>query len=234
MSQLIVIALAIVSIAVTTCRALPDIHKQMSPQQLQSIFHVDSHDAVPQYEIVQLLHEHSADASSSAQPQYSNYRRRKRSLDELSPNDTSDVHHVKKDLSKTPYFSEVKMSSKKANSLHDGSKRKHVKDIHEHKVQLAAFGEKLNLTLKKTQGLYKKGELHKLPMWYMNEDANATHGVNLEKIEDEHSHSSDDIGEVYQDEENMAAILMRRHEITGDLVMVSTIHKFNQKNWDLM
>ncbi|XP_058983529.1 A disintegrin and metalloproteinase with thrombospondin motifs like isoform X1 [Musca domestica] len=223
MSQLIVIALAIVSIAVTTCRALPDIHKQMSPQQLQSIFHVDSHDAVPQYEIVQLLHEHSADASSSAQPQYSNYRRRKRSLDELSPNDTSDAHHVKKDLSKTPYFSEVKMSSKKANSLHDGSKRKHVKDIHEHKVQLAAFGEKLNLTLKKTQGLYKKGELHKLPMWYMNEDANATHGVNLEKIEDEHSHSSDDIGEVYQDEENMAAILMRRHEITGDLVMEGSI-----------
>lgn len=37
------------------------------------------------------------------------------------------------------------------------------------------------------------------------------------------NHNSDNIGQVYQDEENMAAILMRRHEVTGDLVMVSTI-----------
>uniref|UniRef100_A0A1B0BNH8 Uncharacterized protein n=1 Tax=Glossina palpalis gambiensis TaxID=67801 RepID=A0A1B0BNH8_9MUSC len=35
------------------------------------------------------------------------------------------------------------------------------------------------------------------------------------------SYSSEHIGEVYQDEDNMAAVLMRRHEVTGDLVMVS-------------
>lgn len=150
----------------------------MSPQQLQSIFHVESHDAVPQYEVIQLLHHHSEESSAQ---QYNNYRRRKRSIEEVSL--PIDKHHVKKDLSKTPYYSEAKMGANKLNSLmHDT--RKDVKHIHEHKVQVDAFGQKLNLTLKKTQGLFKKGELHNLPMWYMDKEANATHGINLEKIED--------------------------------------------------
>lgn len=34
-------------------------------------------------------------------------------------------------------------------------------------------------------------------------------------------HHKDEIGEVFQDEQNMAAILMRRHIETGDLIMVS-------------
>ncbi|XP_059224875.1 A disintegrin and metalloproteinase with thrombospondin motifs like [Stomoxys calcitrans] len=220
MSHIILIALAIVSIAVTTCRALPDIHKQMSAQQLQSIFQVEHHDAVPQYEVIQLLHHHNEELSAQ---QYSNYRRRKRSIQENTPK-AFDSHHVKKDLSKTSYYSEIKLGSQKpSNHLGDIHKGKPVKHIDEHKVQVHAFGEKLNLTLKKTQGLFKKGELHNLPMWFMEKEANATHGINLEKIVDEHSHSSDKIGEVYQDEENMAAILMRRHEITGDLIMEGSI-----------
>ncbi|XP_075164833.1 sol narae metalloprotease isoform X2 [Haematobia irritans] len=225
MSHIIVITLAIVSIAVTTCRALPDIHKQMSPQQLQSIFHVEDHESVPQYEVIKLLHHNNEELSAQ---QYSNYRRRKRSIEEFTSH-ANDLHHIKKDLSKTPYYSATKMASKtKAlnhldNTNESNSKRKDVKHIEEHKVQVHAFGEKLNLTLKKTQGLFKKGELHNLPMWFMDKEANATHGINLEKIVDEHSHSSDKIGEVYQDEENMAAILMRRHEVTGDLIMEGSI-----------
>lgn len=34
-------------------------------------------------------------------------------------------------------------------------------------------------------------------------------------------HQKHEIGEVFQDEPNMAAILMRRHIETGDLIMVS-------------
>lgn len=34
-------------------------------------------------------------------------------------------------------------------------------------------------------------------------------------------HHKNQVGEVFQDEQNMAAILMRRHEKTGDLIMVS-------------
>lgn len=34
-------------------------------------------------------------------------------------------------------------------------------------------------------------------------------------------HHKHEIGEVFQDEQNMAAILMRRHIETGDLIMVS-------------
>lgn len=37
----------------------------------------------------------------------------------------------------------------------------------------------------------------------------------------QNAESSEQIGEVFQDEANMAAILMRRHLETGDLVMVS-------------
>lgn len=34
--------------------------------------------------------------------------------------------------------------------------------------------------------------------------------------------SNEDVGEIFQDQDNMAAILMRKHEETGDLLMVST------------
>lgn len=35
------------------------------------------------------------------------------------------------------------------------------------------------------------------------------------------SSNNEDIGEIFQDHKNMAAILMRKHEETGDLLMVS-------------
>ncbi|XP_065369618.1 A disintegrin and metalloproteinase with thrombospondin motifs like isoform X2 [Calliphora vicina] len=230
MSHLIGILLALVSLAVTTCRALPDFHKQMSPQQLQSIFHVDSADAVPHYEVVQLLHHNHPEPAT--QTHHSHYRRRKRSVEPLQQmqdlkQQTRDSQHVKKDLSKNPYYSQLKEKSSKAvhsNSVFEAAKSdKQIKDIKEHKVSFNAFGKDLNLTLKQTQGLFKNGQVHRLPMWYVDNETNTTHGLNLQKIEDELNHTSDTVGQVFQDEENMAAILMRRHEVTGDLVMEGSI-----------
>ncbi|KAM7344450.1 sol narae metalloprotease isoform 3-T3 [Cochliomyia hominivorax] len=236
MSHLIGILLALVSIAVTTCRAMPDFHKQMSPHQLQSIFHVDTPDAVPHYEVVQLLH-HNTQEPATQQYNSQNYRRRKRSVEplqqqqeqiqDLKQQQQRNTQHVKKDLSKNPYYSELKEKSAKSihtNSVYEAVKAdKELKDIKEHKVSFNAFGKNLNLTLKQTQGLFKDGQVHRLPMWYVDNEMNATHGLNLQKIEDELNHTSDNIGQVFQDEENMAAILMRRHEVTGDLVMEGSI-----------
>lgn len=38
---------------------------------------------------------------------------------------------------------------------------------------------------------------------------------------------SEHIGEIFQDQENMAAILMRRHASNGDLLMVSCVNQTN-------
>jgi hypothetical protein len=42
---------------------------------------------------------------------------------------------------------------------------------------------------------------------------------------------SEHIGEIFQDQENMAAILMRRHENNGDLLMVSFVNKAKNFYW---
>ena len=162
----------------------------MSPQQLQSIFHVDTPDAVPHYEVVQLLHHDSQEPASQNQL-YNHYRRRRRSVEPLADikenMDYEEMNHVKKDLSKNPYYSELKTKSVKA--LHSNSVyepvAKDVKDMKEHKVSFNAFGKDLNLTLKQTESLFKNGHLHRLPMWYVDNEANATHGLNIQKIEDE-------------------------------------------------
>ena len=162
----------------------------MSAQQLQSIFHVDTADAVPHYEVVQLLHHDSQEPATHDQL-YNHYRRRRRSVEALAEIKDNmayeEMNHVKKDLSKSPYYSELKTKSVKA--LHSNSVyepvAKDVKDMKEHKVSFKAFGKDLNLTLKQTDSLFKNGHLHRLPMWYVDNEANATHGLNIQKIEDE-------------------------------------------------
>ncbi|XP_044571747.1 A disintegrin and metalloproteinase with thrombospondin motifs 1 isoform X5 [Drosophila ananassae] len=193
-------------LATTVCQALPDLHKQMSPEQLQSVFHVDTHDAVPHYELVQLLHHDN------------HQHRRRRSIGD-SPVKTLPPHHVKKDLSKNAYYSELKHQAMGSggNHLYGPS----VSDIKSHNVSFSAFGQNLNLSLRATKGLFK-GAPHELRMWSVGSEPNATHGLDLQEIAQEEHHKNQ-VGEVFQDEQNMAAILMRRHEKTGDLIMEGSI-----------
>ncbi|KAL7736481.1 hypothetical protein ACLKA6_019681 [Drosophila palustris] len=197
-------------LASTICQALPDLHKQMSPEQLQSVFHVDTHDAVPDYELVQLLH-HTPHAA---------LQRKRRSIGESLGNPTPlPPHHVKKDLSKNAYYSELKQQAAAGGSNHlFGSD---VSSIKSHNVSFSAFGQHMNLTLRATQGLFK-GAPHELRMWSVGSEPNATHGLDMQEILNEEHHKHE-IGEVFQDEQNMAAILMRRHMETGDLIMEGSI-----------
>ncbi|XP_050327655.1 uncharacterized protein LOC126757634 isoform X4 [Bactrocera neohumeralis] len=232
MSHNIRILLAIIASIVTICSSLPDYHKQMSPTQLQSVFHVDDVNAVPHYEVVQLLH-NSFDDGLAALPEH--YRRRRRrsinSVDGAARPTIKEPHHVKKDLSKNPYYSELKAAANTpgaggVNSLQQAANGKFAGDLRElkeHKVSFNAFGENLNLTLKRTDSLFKGGSPNTLRMWTVRDEANATHGLDLQEVFDVDAQSSDQIGEVYQDEANMAAILMRRHLETGDLVMEGSI-----------
>ncbi|XP_032590818.1 uncharacterized protein LOC6560826 isoform X2 [Drosophila grimshawi] len=193
-------------LASTICQALPDLHKHMSPEQLNSVFHVDTHDAVPHYELVQLLH-HT--------PQ-GDHQRKRRSIGES----LGKAHHVKKDLSKNAYYSELKAAAAEAgngNHLFDSD----VSSIKSHNVSFSAFGRHMNLTLRATQGLFK-GAPHELRMWSVGSEPNATHGLDLQEVLNEEHHKHE-IGEVFQDEQNMAAILMRRHMETGDLIMEGSI-----------
>ncbi|XP_053966422.1 uncharacterized protein LOC128868400 isoform X1 [Anastrepha ludens] len=236
MSHNIAISLAIIASIVTICTSLPDYHKQMSPTQLQSVFHVDSVNAVPHYEVVQLLH-HSFDDGVATASLPEHYRRRRRrsinsvALDTDARATLKEPHHVKKDLSKNPYYSELKAAANApgaggVNSLEQATRGKFPSDLRElkeHKVSFNAFGENLNLTLKRTDSLFKGGSPHTLRMWTVRDEANATHGLDMEEVYDEDAQSSDQIGQVYQDETNMAAILMRRHLETGDLIMEGSI-----------
>lgn len=143
----------------------------MSPEQLQSVFHVDTHDAVPDYELVQLLH-HT--------PQH----RRRRSIAVAAPSAATPPHHVKKDLSKNAYYSELKQQANSAGSGGNSLLGSDVSAIKAHNVSFSAFGRHMNLTLRATQGLFK-GAPHELRMWSVGSEPNATHGLDMQEIIDE-------------------------------------------------
>lgn len=75
----------------------------MSPAQLQSIFHVDSQDSVPHYEVIKLMHHGTS---------HHNIKKRQVNTFETTDKTTKSTkplpHHVKKDLSKNAYYSAVK------------------------------------------------------------------------------------------------------------------------------
>ncbi|XP_055599525.1 A disintegrin and metalloproteinase with thrombospondin motifs like isoform X2 [Uranotaenia lowii] len=242
--------------------AMPDLHLQMSADQLREVFHVEHPGAVPHYEVVQLTHHTNAPLRLGL------HQRRKRSIDTGGPpnsfpafsggNDlpASSKHHVKKDLSKVPFSGKVSESlfppkrkfvgpvpveqssqlpeevqpqqqnargedsdSETVNGISDVS----LSDIKEHRVSFSAFGDSVNLTLQKTEGLFRQGEPHSLRMWNVRVDPNATQGLVYEEIHDENAPEEDHFGNVYQDQKNMAAVLMRRHLESGDLIMEGSI-----------
>lgn len=94
----------------------------MSSEQLRSIFHVESQDLVPHYEVIHLTHhgttEHSiskrsiASASSSDSAASASLPLTQTNLfDDAKTQQKFNSHHVKKDLSKSAYYSELKKAS---------------------------------------------------------------------------------------------------------------------------
>ncbi|XP_050093193.1 A disintegrin and metalloproteinase with thrombospondin motifs 1 isoform X1 [Anopheles aquasalis] len=218
----------------TYSAAMPDIHRHMSSAQLQEVFHVDHPDLVPHYELIKLQHHTNQPTVVS--------RRRKRSIETgAAPNGVSDAttstdqqqhhQHVKKDLSKVRFTEKVsELPAKRPagqfkSSPAGGVGGPSIADIDEHRVSFEAFGENVNLTLRKTEGLLRGGAAHSLRMWNVRSDPNSTQGLVYEEIHDEdpEPQDADSFGDIYQDEENMAAILMRKHLESGDLMMEGSI-----------
>lgn len=164
----------------------------MSESQLQSIFHVDSHDLVPHYELIKLTHHGTS------------HHINKRSINSISTFDkkstdssSSSAHHVKKDLSKSAYFSELKNSiakqqqisenisinsnSNNGSNVSDSAVLVDLGNVSEHNVSLSAFGNNYNLTLRPTEGLFKDGP-QLTRMWSVETNPNATQGLEYDEI----------------------------------------------------
>ncbi|CAH1958565.1 unnamed protein product [Acanthoscelides obtectus] len=138
----------------------------MTLQEIKNTFHVDTHDLVPEYEVVPIHHI------------------RRRSL----PDDLENTIDVDEPITKSK------------ENLEDGNPLPKKAQL-----RLKAFGVPYNLRLAPNQGLFKKG---KLKIWTIEPNATAQHGVEYVELPE----TNDDIGELYQDEENQAAILMRTED----------------------
>lgn len=169
----------------------------MSPSQLRDIFHVDDINLVPNYEIVKLVHHtnhHSINKRSiDSNNLFSSNTKNSLSINSDSVSDKKSVsknnHHVKKDLSKIPYFDKGEyneknsFNSKKFTSNNENIKLNFNNNVKQHNVSFSAFGDVLNLTLKPTEGLFKNGP-NSLKMWNVRSDPNATQGLVYEEVEE--------------------------------------------------
>lgn len=93
----------------------------MSTEQLQSIFHVDSHELVPHYEVIRLIHHgtspHSiAKRSINHQTSQQHLQPNPSPTNQIGGSGKQPLHHVKKDLSKSAYYSELKRESNQQQS----------------------------------------------------------------------------------------------------------------------
>lgn len=180
----------------------------MSPSQLHDVFHVNELDLVPHYELVKLSHLTSQQhvrkkrsIESASKSTSSSDNSKLSSGSSINSLVSSNNHHVKKDLSKSSPYSEKSFTTFangkinkeqvnlptqpppqqiKVNSSDEVSDVK-ITEIKEHKVTFDAFGEKLNLTLRPTKGLFRNGP-QTLKMWHAHPDPSATDGINYEEI----------------------------------------------------
>lgn len=181
----------------------------MSSDQLQSIFHVDSQDLVPHYEVIRLTH-HGTAHHNIAKRSIDNQQQSTKLNTFADTIKNSKTHHVKKDLSKTAYYSELKSHNQQQQqpqqinsnkeSINFSSSSNKVEEqidvleqlplhrtidlnkIKEHNVSLSAFGETYNLTLRPTEGLFKNGPQN-VQMWSVKTNANSTQGLEYDQIE---------------------------------------------------
>lgn len=183
----------------------------MSATQLRDVFHVDDVNSVPHYELVTLTHHSTAQhvrkkrsiESGSAAIARADSLNSVISSDKLSHSNLVGNHHVKKDLSKSPYSEKLNSVFGDKSDLNSGKRKSQaandeaptsakpseksaysdvkLSDISEHKVSFDAFGAKLNLTLKPTEGLFRKGP-QSLKMWHALPDPNATDGIDYKEI----------------------------------------------------
>ncbi|XP_049879862.1 uncharacterized protein LOC126376487 isoform X2 [Pectinophora gossypiella] len=215
------------------------IHEQMTADELRHVFHVDHHTLVPEYHLVHLHHlarrniPHShptnTHTNNPTKIPHEKYQKPFKSWKtETSPpsllNDEMFVkakEYIKDvdiigDLNNTVsvQFGVSNSSESVSEEVNDDVKSE-LDDVH--RIELEAFGRQLSLNLKKQEGLFKKDGLK---VWEVMKNDSQPHGVDYEELETE---GEEDLGEVYQDEESGAALLIRRHPTHDKLVVEGSI-----------
>ncbi|XP_026750418.1 A disintegrin and metalloproteinase with thrombospondin motifs 1 isoform X2 [Galleria mellonella] len=224
------------------------IHEHMTPDELRNVFHVEHHSLVPQYHLVHLTHHlsrrhistgHGANSytPNSSKIPHEKTRNDRPTKTENPPSLLNDEMFVRAkqyikdvdiigDLNNTVSVefgvtnsSEISDSESSASNNESGDKEHTVIDQEEgvHRIDLEAFGKQLSLVLKKQESLLKKDGLK---MWKALTNESQPHGVDYEEL---NSEGEEDLGELYQDEENGAALLIRRHPQHGKLVVEGSI-----------
>ncbi|KAF2881188.1 hypothetical protein ILUMI_25013 [Ignelater luminosus] len=164
-----------------------DVHKHMTIDELRSTFHVEHHDLVPEYEVVQIHHV------------------KRRSIETNHPSNKLEDSSLEGETNSK--YTKTKDQSKTTETFKDESAN----------LRLKVFGKPLNLSLKRNDGLLKKSGLK---LWTVEPNATAQHGVEYVEIPEE---THEDVGEIYQDEHNQAAILLRRNKENGALVVEGSV-----------
>nr|XP_022907293.1 A disintegrin and metalloproteinase with thrombospondin motifs 16 isoform X1 [Onthophagus taurus]XP_022907294.1 A disintegrin and metalloproteinase with thrombospondin motifs 16 isoform X1 [Onthophagus taurus] len=83
-------------------------------------------------------------------------------------------------------------------------------------LKLRAFGKDVHLNLVPNNGLFKKG----LKLWTVEPNTTSQHGVEYVELPE---NLNENIGDIYQDEDNQAAILLRNDDRNGALLVEGSI-----------
>ncbi|XP_013181531.1 PREDICTED: A disintegrin and metalloproteinase with thrombospondin motifs 1 isoform X2 [Papilio xuthus] len=220
------------------------IHEHMTPDELRNVFHVELHSHVPEYHLIQLTHHlarrhiHNAHKTNihTTNPNKVPHDKTKSWKIENPPSLLNDeMFHKAKDYIKDVDIIgdlnntvSVKFSVSNSSEISDseGNLSDKLRDnIHEipdeeedvHKIDFEAFGRQLKLVLRKQEGLLKKDGLK---MWRALTNESHPHGVDYEELSTE---NEEDIGDLYHDDENGAALLIRRHPKNGKIIVEGSI-----------
>ncbi|KAL0277732.1 UNVERIFIED_CONTAM: hypothetical protein PYX00_004918 [Menopon gallinae] len=178
------------------------IHQHMSPDELRKVFHVDRHELVPEYEVVMV---HAATPYMSYQED---------NIGPPSPDAAkdgkaavADIWSVLSELSRKK--DDIEKTRRGPDNVED------IEEVHDRVMKFSAFGKDLELKLKKTSGLFGKG----IRMWETLSNSSNVHGIEYRELPQE---KEEDIGELYQDEKNQAALLVHSDK-DGRLLVEGTI-----------
>nr|XP_037873779.1 A disintegrin and metalloproteinase with thrombospondin motifs like isoform X1 [Bombyx mori]XP_037873780.1 A disintegrin and metalloproteinase with thrombospondin motifs like isoform X1 [Bombyx mori] len=225
---------------ITTQSLNNKIHEHMTIDELRNVFHVEHHSRVPEYHLVQLTHHLARRNIPTSHPANSNsadsgktphlktekvtkggYKAPSLLNDEMFVEAKKRIEDV--DIMGDPNSTvsvDFKVQSSEFGDSESLSDKEHSAESQEdgvHKIDLEAFGRQLKLVLKKQEGLIKKDGLK---VWKALKNETQPHGVDYEEMITE---DDEEFGDLYQDEENGAALLIRRHPKHGKLVVEGSI-----------
>ncbi|KAG7300928.1 hypothetical protein JYU34_015278 [Plutella xylostella] len=216
------------------------LHEHLTADELRSVFHVDHRDLVPAYHPVTLTHRlarrHIATTTlnqhskTNAKTPHEKTRSKPWKTETDPPSLLNDQMFVRarqeiKDVDligelNTTVSVNFDVSKSSESDSEVVSDREQVVDGQEadvHKIELEAFGKPLKLVLRRQEGLVKK---EGLKMFRAHENDTQPDGVHYEELASE---GEEDLGELFQDEENGAALLIRRHPKHGKLLVEGSI-----------